>query len=90
MKITLVTDKPVVTSTPRIQQSRKPAIGGRINQGVRSNRPKNGFNNNRTGGGGGGKPQNKKQAAPTKEQLDADLDAYVNKVNLKSNFFYNS
>jgi len=70
MKITLVTDKPLVAANPR---PRKP-IGNRLNQ-----------NNNRSRSNGvrpkqGGKPAgNKRQPAPTKEQLDAELDAYVNK-----------
>jgi len=74
MKITLVSDKPVVqASSPR-----KPMIGSRLNQGNNRQPRRNGMARS-NGGGGGGKPANKRQPAPTKEQLDADLDAYVNK-----------
>lgn len=76
MKITLVTDKPVVAAN-NTQRPRKPLIGSRLNQNTRPRT--NGTNRPRQGG----RPtNNKRQTAPSKEQLDAELDAYVNKVTL--------
>jgi len=73
MKITLVTEQPQQSApAPR---PRKPLIGGRIQQN--NGRPRTNMTN-RPKVGGGGRPGNKKPAA-TKEQLDAELDAYVSK-----------
>lgn len=81
MKITLVTEKPInVQPAPVANRPRKP-IGNRIsNQNGRSRT--NGNDANRSRPAGGNRPQaNKTKRAPaTKEQLDADLDAYINKV----------
>lgn len=82
MKITLVSDKPTVSgiSPKPAPRMRKPlAASGRISQG---NRPRNGVKRI-----GGGRPQNRqtqnrkpKVNPKTREQLDAELDAYVSKV----------
>lgn len=82
MKITMVTDKPVSIAPVARQASRKP-IGNRIsNQNGRPRANGAGPNRNRPGGNRpAGQQANKTKRPPaTKEQLDADLDAYINKV----------
>lgn len=77
MKITLVTEKPI--NVAPAARPRKP-IGNRISNQNGRPRP-NGTDSNRFRPGGNRPQANKTKRQPaTKEQLDADLDAYINKV----------
>lgn len=78
MKISLVTEKPIAVS-PVANRPRKP-IGNRISN--QNGRPRaNGAGPNKPRPGGNRPQANKTKRPPaTKEQLDADLDAYINKV----------
>lgn len=90
MKITLVEDKPLAISAPppprfqqQQQQQRRPLNG--TNRNGQRNGFREGFNNrngfnNKTGNRTGNRPQQNRAPAPSKEQLDAELDAYVSKV----------
>jgi len=76
MKITLVSDNPTVTNVSNNRSNPRKQIGGgnRFNNQAKG-RPRNGPSNRPATNGG----LRQKKPVATKEQLDADLDAYINK-----------
>ncbi|KAM7362231.1 RNA and export factor binding protein 1 [Cochliomyia hominivorax] len=85
MNIQFLTDASSITRPARVvggpsPQKRRPQIGGNRRGGAGGNRRGGPANRRAAGGAGGGR--NNKKTAPTAEELDAELDAYVNDMKI--------